>query len=235
MDDIKDFLVKYFGKPKRLFIFGLIMTIPFLFLVYMSYQDWGFVGTLDEMIGNEFYEERETLLNYFFIFITRLGDGWFMILLTLSVTAYAGLYKKNKQIAWWYFLTVSLGAGATNQILKFIFQRERPTTVAHLIEQGGYSFPSGHAMGSIIAYGALLFLIIRTYSSWKVILPSVIVLVPLIALIGISRIYLGVHYPSDVIGGFSLGLAILSLSLGIYSLFLTKKEVKNPVDTTGQE
>ncbi|WP_368645323.1 phosphatase PAP2 family protein [Alkalibacterium putridalgicola] len=235
MDDIKEFLIKHFGRPRRLFMLGLVMTIPFILLAWMSFYDWGFVGTLDEMIGAEFYDERESLLNTFFIFITRLGDGWFIALLTLAVSGYTGFYKKNKQIAWWYFITVSVGAGVMNQVVKYIFQRERPTDFEPLIEQGGYSFPSGHAMGSMIAYGALLFLIIRTYSKWKVILPSIIVIIPLIALIGISRIYLGVHYPSDIIGGYSLGLAVLSVSLGIYSLYLTKKEIRNPVDTTGQE
>ncbi|GEK91972.1 phosphatase PAP2 family protein [Alkalibacterium kapii] len=234
MDTIKNFILKHFGTPKRLFTLGLLMTIPFLLLVWISFYDWGFVGKLDQVIGTEFYEERESLLNSVFIFITRLGDGWFIALLTVVISGYAGFYKKNKQIAWWYLITVSLGAGALNQIVKFIFQRERPSGFDPLIEQGGYSFPSGHAMGSMIAYGALLFLIIRTYSKWKVILPATIIIIPLIALIGISRIYLGVHFPSDVIGGYSLGLAVLAFSLGIYSLFLTKKEIRNPVDTKGQ-
>lgn len=235
MDEIKKFLIEKFGDPKRLFLLGLILTLPFLFLVWMSFRDWGFIGTLDQMVGEEFYEEREPLLNGIFTFITRLGDGWFVALLTLAVSAYAGFYKKNKQIAWWYLLTVAIGGGAMNQIVKYILQRERPTDFTPLIEQGGYSFPSGHAMGSMVAYGALLFLIIRTYSKWKVILPAIIIIIPLIALIGISRIYLGVHFPSDVIGGFSLGLAVLSVSLGIYSLFLTKEEIRNPVETKGQE
>lgn len=231
MDEIKKFILKYFGTPKRLFVLGLVMTIPFLLLVWISFYDWGFVGTLDKRIGAEFYNERESLLDTFFIFITRLGDGSFIALLTVVVSGYAGFFKKNKQIAWWYLLTVSIGAGVLNQAMKFIFQRERPTSFDGLIEQGGYSFPSGHAMGSMIAYGALLFLVIRTYSKWKVILPAILIIIPLIALIGMSRIYLGVHYPSDIIGGYSLGLAVLAFSLGIYSLSLTKKEIKNPIET----
>lgn len=227
MDNIKEFLVDKLGTPKRLFVLGMILTLPFLFLVWMSFYDWGFIGVLDEIIGNEFYEERQVVLNWFFIVITRMGDVWFIGLVTLIVTSIAAFYGKNKKLAIWYMTTVVVGAGVINQLVKFLFQRPRPTNVEHLIVQGGYSFPSGHAMGSIITYGALLFLIIRMYSTWLVPAVSAVVLVSLIGLIGISRIYLGVHYPSDVIGGYSLGLAVLSLSLGIYSLFLTEKEIKN--------
>ncbi|OJF93542.1 phosphatase PAP2 family protein [Alkalibacterium sp. 20] len=227
MDQIKNYLIEKLGTPKRLFLLGSILTLPFLFLVWMSFYDWGFIGVLDEMIGAEIHEERATLLNAFFIFITRLGNPISVGTITLAVALFSGIHRKNKKIALWYVSTVVFGAGVMNQLVKFIFQRERPTSVEHLITQGGYSFPSGHAMGAVIVYGALLFLIIRTYSSWKIILPATLVIIPLIALMGISRIYLGVHYPSDVIGGYSLGLAILSLSLGIYSLFLTEKEIKN--------
>lgn len=235
MDDIKNFFIKHFGRPKRLFILGLILTIPFLFLVYMSFFDWGFIGTLDEVIGAELHDERGPILTPFFRFITRFGNPIEVGILTAIIGGFIGFYKKNKKIALWYVLTVALGAGAMNQLVKFFFQRERPTSVEHLITQHGYSFPSGHAMGSVIVYGALLFLIIRTYSSWKVILPAILVIIPLIGLIGISRIYLGVHYPSDIIGGYSLGLTVLSISLGIYSLFLTKEDIRNPIETTGQE
>lgn len=227
MDRIRNYIIEKFGTPKRLFLLGSIMTLPFLFLVWMSFYDWGFIGVLDEMIGSEIREERETLRNTFFIFITRLGNPIVIGILTVVVAWFVGIHRNNKKIALWYVITVVFGAGVMNQVIKFFFQRERPDNVEHLITQGGYSFPSGHAMGSVIVYGALLFLIIRTYSNWKVILPVTLVIVPLIGLIGYSRIYLGVHYPSDVIGGYSLGLAILSLSLGIYSLFLTEKEIKD--------
>lgn len=113
-----------------------------------------------------------------------------------------------------------------NQLVKFFFRRPRPTHVDHLIVQGGYSFPSGHAMGSIITYGALLFLIIRASKSWKPVIIASLTLIPLIGLIGISRVYLGVHYPSDIIGGYSLGLAVLSLSIGLYSASLQNKGYK---------
>ncbi|PRY80987.1 phosphatase PAP2 family protein [Alkalibacterium olivapovliticus] len=226
MEEVKDYIVDKFGRPKNLFILAMILTIPFLFLVWMSFYDWGFIGLLDELIGNEFYEERGSLLTWAFIFITRLGDGWFIALFTIVLSLYIWRFRKNTRLAVWYFLTVSVGAGGVNQLVKILFRRPRPTHVEHLIVQGGYSFPSGHAMGSIITYGALLFLIIRASKTWLPVLIGSVTLLPLIALIGMSRIYLGVHYPSDVIGGYSLGLAMLSLSIGLYSVSLKDKGYK---------
>ncbi|MCC5895378.1 MAG: phosphatase PAP2 family protein [Alkalibacterium sp.] len=226
MEEVKDYIVDKFGRPKNLFILAMILTIPFLFLVWMSFYDWGFIGLLDELIGNEFYEERGSLLTWAFIFITRLGDGWFIALFTIVLSLYIWRFRKNTRLAVWYFLTVSVGAGGVNQLVKILFRRPRPTHVEHLIVQGGYSFPSGHAMGSIITYGALLFLIIRASKTWLPVLIGSVTLLPLIALIGMSRIYLGVHYPSDVIGGYSLGLAVLSLSIGLYSVSLKDKGYK---------
>ena len=226
MEEVKDYIVDKFGRPKNLFILAMILTIPFLFLVWMSFYDWGFIGLLDELIGNEFYEERGSLLTWAFIFITRLGDGWFIALFTVVLSLYIWRFRKNTRLAVWYFLTVSVGAGGVNQLVKILFRRPRPTHVEHLIVQGGYSFPSGHAMGSIITYGALLFLIIRASKTWLPVLIGSVTLLPLIALIGMSRIYLGVHYPSDVIGGYSLGLAVLSLSIGLYSVSLKDKGYK---------
>lgn len=226
MDNKKDYLVEKLGKPKRLFLLGLILSLPFFFLVWMSYRDWGFVGTLDDAIGTGFYKIRAPWLSIFFIAITRMGDVWFVALFTTVILLIAIVYLKNVKIGVWYVLTVAIGAGVINQLFKFIFQRPRPSVYEHLVIQGGYSFPSGHAMGSVITYGALLFIIIRSSQSWKVPFISALIIIPMILLIGLSRIYVGVHYASDILGGFSMGLAFLSVSLGIYSLFLTEKEIK---------
>lgn len=226
MEDIKKYIEVKLGKPKNLFILAMLLTIPFLFLVWMSFYDWGFIGTLDEVIGNEFYEERGSLLTWAFIVITRIGDAWFIGLFTLLFSFYIWYVRENTRLAIWYFLTVSIGAGGVNQLVKFFFKRPRPTHVEHLIVQGGYSFPSGHAMGSIVTFGALLFLIIRASKTWMPVLIASGALLPLIGLIGISRVYLGVHYPSDIIGGYSLGLAVLSLSIGLYSASLKDKGYK---------
>lgn len=226
MKNVLEYIETKFSKPKNLFVLAMVLTIPFLLLVWASFYDWGLIGVLDEVIGSEFHEERGDVLTWFFILITRMGDAWFVALFTTLFSAWIWKSRNNKRLAIWYFLTVSVGAGGVNQLVKFVFRRPRPTHVEHLITQGGYSFPSGHAMGSIVTYGALLFLIIRATRAWLPAIVSSMVLLPLIALIGISRVYLGVHYPSDIIGGYSLGLAVLSLSIGLYSASLKNKGYK---------
>lgn len=226
MENILDFFENKFSKPKNLFILSTLLTIPFLLLVWASFYDWGIIGTLDEVIGSQFHSGRRDALTWVFIIITRMGDGWFVGLFVTFASIYIWRFEGNRRLAIWYFLTVSVGAGGVNQLVKFFFRRPRPTHVEHLITQGGYSFPSGHAMGAVVAYGALLFLIIRASRKTKTTVIASCILIPFILLIGISRIYLGVHYPSDIIGGFSLGLAVLSLSIGLYSASLKDKGYK---------
>lgn len=212
-----------FWKPKTMFYLGLIMIIPFLLLAIASYFEWGIIGTVDDLIGREVRDERENLLTQVFKVITRLGDGWFVAIVTVIVCTAIIIKFKQIWLAVWYAMTVIVGAGILNQILKAVFRRQRPDVINHLIEQGGYSFPSGHAMGSIIVYGALLFLIIRLAKRKRTYLISILLFGSLIALIGISRVYLGVHYPSDIIGGYSVGMMWLAFSIGMYGLSLTQQ------------
>ncbi|GEL67741.1 phosphatase PAP2 family protein [Marinilactibacillus psychrotolerans] len=214
---------KLFWKPKTMFYLGMITIIPFLILAVASYFEWGLLGMFDDWIGREVHDERDSLLTILFTLITRVGDGWFVALFTLIVSTVILFKFKNKWLSIWYFLTVALGAGGLNQILKFIFKRERPSDVEHLISQGGYSFPSGHAMGSMIVYGALIFLFIRLARKKITYVAATVGFGALVALIGISRVYLGVHYPSDIIGGYSVGLMWIAFSIGMYGLSLTRR------------
>jgi len=110
-------------------------------------------------------------------------------------------------------------------MLKFIFVRPRPFEWM-LIEETGYSFPSGHAMVSMAFYGMLVYLIWQTKISLNKKKIWTIVLSVLILLIGISRIYLGVHYVSDIIGGFTLSLSYLIIATSLVSYYLKHKKSK---------
>ncbi len=107
------------------------------------------------------------------------------------------------------------GVVLLNQVLKRIIRRPRPTGI-NLIKENGFSFPSGHSMVSMAFYGVLIYLINKSKLNKETKLLLSLLLSILILFIGISRIYLGVHYASDVLAGFSLSLAYLIISIYIY-------------------
>ncbi len=147
-------------------------------------------------------------------FITNLGGAIFLIVLTVLLF----ILIKNKKIGASIFCNLVI-VTALNQLLKFILHRPRPTEY-RIIEEIGYSFPSGHSMVSMAFYGYLMYLaykyIKNKYLKWTIL----IVLSILICLIGISRIYLGVHYTSDVLGGFLISISYLVIYISTVNKFL---------------
>lgn len=135
--------------------------------------------------------------------ITALGGVTVLTLLVTSVVVYLALRRKFRTAA---FVTVSiLGGWALSSAMKIGIARPRPEVVQHLVEVTDMSFPSGHAMLSAITYltlGAMLSRI-EEQPSLRYFFPLVAVVLTL--LIGLSRIYLGVHYPTDVLGGWAAG------------------------------
>lgn len=176
-------------------------------------------------LSNIFYGWHNPKLNVFATVITHFGDVITQTTVTLLTVAVLFVYKKWRT-ALWYGLTVLGGALLLNGAIKEFYMRARPSQIEPLVKIGGYSFPSGHSMGSIIIYGGLLFLMIRLLRSngLKVLLS--VFFFTLILLIGLSRVYVGVHFPSDVIAGFSLGFSWLTLSIALFGLKYTKLEFR---------
>jgi undecaprenyl-diphosphatase len=120
--------------------------------------------------------------------------------------------------AWMVVLAVG-GGELLNPLLKVIFARERPSFSDPLVMLTTYSFPSGHATGATIFYGLAAYLIARGVKSWTWRVLSVVAAVVVVSLIGFSRLYLGAHYLSDVLGGFGVGIVWLaSVVTGIETL-----------------
>lgn len=123
------------------------------------------------------------------------------------------------------FVAAASSVGAVfNLFLKSIFQRERPD-ILQIIHVKGYSFPSGHAMGSFIFYGSVAFIIIHLTCKTSLRWLGAISMSILILLIGISRIYLGVHFPTDIIGGYAAGGAWLLICITVFRYFEYKKDL----------
>ena len=135
--------------------------------------------------------------------VTQLGGAVFLIILSIILSIIIK-NKKTGMIIWANLGIVTI----LNQILKRIVQRPRPTQF-RIIDESGYSFPSGHSMVSAAFYGFLIYLIYKNvknkYLKWSL----VTILSILIIIIGTSRIYLGVHYTSDVLAGFLISISYL--------------------------
>lgn len=108
-----------------------------------------------------------------------------------------------------YVVLVSVTGGLLNTVLKTMFARARPSLEAALRSAQGYSFPSGHAMGSTIVLGALAYVVSRSTLAWRFRSAIVALLGTAVLAIGISRVYLGVHWLSDIVAGFAAGLVWL--------------------------
>ena len=137
------------------------------------------------------------------IIITNFAGMHFLI--GFSILLF--LVIKDKKIGISIFLNLLLSA-LTNFSIKQIFQRPRPIN-SRIIDESGYSFPSGHSMVSMAFYGYLIYLIHKNIRNKYVKLALNLLLSILIISIGISRIYLGVHYTSDVIAGFLVAISYL--------------------------
>ncbi|MFC7372844.1 phosphatase PAP2 family protein [Fictibacillus iocasae] len=146
---------------------------------------------------------REPVLNHIMVLITELGSKTALALLLIASLIWLAVKRKN-YYAMIMFLVASAGGGLLNLALKHWFERQRPEE--SIIEALGYSFPSGHAMGSLIYYGFLGYLVVKSQRSHQEKTLWTILFSILILFIGFSRVYLGVHYPSDIIAGYSAGL-----------------------------
>ena len=147
-------------------------------------------------------------------FITNFGGAIFLIILTIVLF----FVIKNRKIGLSIFSNLVI-ITALNQLLKNILQRPRPTEY-RIIEETGYSFPSGHSMVSMAFYGYFIYLIYKYVKNKYVKWISISLLSLLICAIGISRIYLGVHYTSDVLGGFLISMSYLVIYISAVNKFL---------------
>ena len=152
--------------------------------------------------------------------ITNLSSAYVLIAISLGTL----IFLKNKKIG---MCTTSNLVITTllNQLLKYIIQRPRPEGY-RLIAESGYSFPSGHSMVSMAFYGLIIYLIWKMVKNKKIKYISCGILTLLIPLIGFSRIYLGVHYASDVIGGFAISIVYLLLFTNVTKSILQLEKGK---------
>ncbi len=203
---------------QKYFKWILLSTFIFVFavVVHELFNDklYGF----DNFVYSFIISFKSTILTYFFLFISFLASPPTLLVVSLLLF----IVFKNKKYGL-FSLANLIFIVLLNQGLKLFFSRERPFDWM-MINESGFSFPSGHAMVSVAFYGIVIYLIWRTTISKKrkIILTSILSL--LVLLIGISRIYLGVHYASDVIGGFTISLSYIIIVTTLIDYYLSKRK-----------
>lgn len=144
--------------------------------------------------------------------VTQLGSPIAMVLVCLIVAGV--LWRRGVRSVLWGWLAAFVGGAAVGQILKLVVHRTRPVYGAAYLHGNSFSFPSGHAMGSVIGYGMCVYLVRHVWHARPVRRRlATLLAVLLILAIGTSRILLGVHYPSDVVGGWAAGLAWMTICI----------------------
>lgn len=210
-----------------LFLLSLIMFLAVAKYVFLDRKE-------------EFDQSAFTFLESFIkegvtnamLFLSVLGNYQVMIAANLLLTSYFLFIRKHK----WYSIkipAISLSSVLLMSVLKALFNRERPL-IPLMEAANGLSFPSGHAMMSVTFFGLIIYFIYRKRFHPIRKITAISLLVILILLIGLSRIYLRVHYASDVIAGFCMGVIWLTITIKVLNRIelYSKKEINTAIEQT---
>ena len=185
-------------KKRNLLILSFLIIIFLLILYLVIFKNQNVIDEKVYELISKFHSTKATTI---FKIFTFLGST----IMVTSICLISILFLRN------YYKIICLNTISIvliNQLLKFIVRRNRPIGI-NLIEETGFSFPSGHSMVSIGLYGTIIYLICTSKLKKSLKITLSIIISFLILMIGISRIYLGVHFTTDVLGGFILGIICL--------------------------
>lgn len=198
----------------------VLVAVPFGTLLFQVVAG----GPLTRLDGdladslNDYVHRRDGLLAVLRV-VTWLGSTVWLTLVVTGVSV-SVLTRGRKRLALFLVVTCA-GGGIVNSLLKIAVDRPRPVVDHEVASAFGNSFPSGHAMSSTVVYGAVLLVLLPALRRRGARRAAVAVVAVLVLAIGSTRLLLGVHFLSDVLGGFTLGLAWLAASVAAFELWRT--------------
>ncbi|MBZ6011079.1 phosphatase PAP2 family protein [Leuconostoc gelidum] len=167
------------------------------------------------LAGQQLIQHRSVFADVSFTYITQLGSVTFTLILTMILSLFF-IYHQQYRLLVFLLVNVILFAGVVTQIIKYLVRNPRP--IPQLLSEHGYSFPSGHTMIAILLYGTLIIIIQTRMQNSLLKYIAVIMLSILIIAIPTSRIYVNVHYPSDILAGLALGYGLLIISQHLFQI-----------------
>lgn len=190
------------ARRRALVLLFLTVLAPLAAVGGLADEVWEGEGLpFDRPILEWLHARATSTLDSLMLFFSQVGAPRPMVIFFVAVLAFL-LWRRRRGDAVFFALGVA-GAMALNFVAKLVFGRARPDLWVSLAPELDYSFPSGHAMGAMAVVAALVALTWRTGWRWPVLLGGGL----FVALVGLSRLYLGVHYPSDVLTGWLASLA----------------------------
>jgi len=227
MARLRRFLAARFDLKSQLGI-GLTTSV-----VACALAIWAMSGLLDAILDNDSLVRWDAIVNNwfhghataaglrFFDALTQLGS--YGVAVVVAVVAFL-LWRAHARLLFWLWLGANAGGSIVEYVLKTSVHRSRPQYAAVYIHGHSYSFPSGHTMASTICY-LLLAWLIASYPASRTMTKRVTwtLAVLLVAGIAFSRLYLGVHYPSDVLGGFAAGMGWLAMCAATRRLLVARE------------
>lgn len=210
---------------------GIGLTIS---VVVFALAVWALSGLLDAVLDNDWLVRMDGIVESWFhghatptgvaVFngVTQLGSPVGVAVVVVVIALY--LWRVGAHLLLWAWLGTNAGGAVVEYVLKATVHRTRPQYAAAYLHGHSYSFPSGHTMGSTICYFLLAYLISShpgvTLRARRLVVAAAVLLV---SAIGFSRLYLGVHYPSDVLGGCMAGLAWLAACGGVRRILIVRE------------
>ena len=192
---------------KKIKILFSICLIIFIGLLLMMLFNPAPVQRIDDMLRQVVNAHRSVVWNIFFVNFTQLFNSKETII-WIVITAILSWIMVNRRFVWQVLLTIGTGV-LLNRIIKLLIQRPRPTTNL-LMHYSSYSFPSGHSSAAALVLGCLILLTWRVVRRDWIKVTITTILVMLVLAIGFSRVYVGAHYPSDVLAGWCLGTVVVT-------------------------
>jgi membrane-associated phospholipid phosphatase len=192
---------------------AFLQSVLMFALLGQAYAAGSPTVTVDAWLANALHAHVFPSATAVLVGVTTLGSTAALTLVVAIAAAYLIRLRLGREAA--LLVVVLVGAQLLTWILKAIFERPRPSFADPVATASWFSFPSGHALGSIAVYGALAYVVGRRLDSTRARAGVVAGAALLVVLIGFSRLYLGVHYLTDVLAGYSAGLALLLLAVGL--------------------